>query len=76
MVDWVGVLFGSFVALSGVLSAINHPIVDGFNRWSKSVGTDRRPSQIEMSHTSVLVGRAVGILLVLVGAVIVSTALR
>lgn len=39
MTDWFGVLFGLFVALAGMLSVVNHPVVDGFNRWTKSMGT-------------------------------------
>ncbi|WP_247730018.1 hypothetical protein [Halovivax limisalsi] len=62
--------FGAILVIGGSLSAVDHPVIDWFNRWVKSVGTNQRPSEIEMSRPSVLVGRVVGTPLVVGGAVI------
>ncbi|WP_227260004.1 hypothetical protein [Salarchaeum japonicum] len=73
MVDWVAVVFGFALAMVGALSAINHPSIDLLNRWLKSMGTTQRPSQIEMSETSVAIGRIIGPLLVVFGIAIIGT---
>jgi len=68
-------IFGIFLIIGGVLTTINHPVVDWFNRWVKSVGTTSHPSDIEMSTYSIELGRIVGALVALFGLFLVITAI-
>jgi hypothetical protein len=70
MVEIASVVFGGFLILGGTLTAINHPIIDGINRWLKALGTTQRPSDFEMSKTSVMTGRILGITVAVIGMVI------
>ncbi|WP_435114872.1 hypothetical protein [Halolamina sp. C58] len=65
------VLFGVFLAVGGVLLAIDHPAIDWLNRWLKSAGTTQQPSEIEMDDNARLVGFVVGSLTVVVGLLLV-----
>lgn len=73
MVEFKPIVFGGFLILGGVLSVINHPIINEINRWLKSTGTTQRPSDFEMSETSVLTGRILGTVVAVAGVVIVIT---
>jgi len=75
MVEVEQAVFGVFLILGGALTAINHPVIDWFNRWVKSVGTTQRLSDIEMSTLSIGLGRIVGTLVVLFGLLLVITAI-
>lgn len=55
------VLLGVFFALAGGLAAVDHPVVDWFNRTVKAAGTTHRASEVEMSAVAVAVGRIVGL---------------
>jgi len=70
MAEIAPILFGAFLLLGGTLSAINHPIIDSINRGLKSMGTTQRASDIQMSQTSVLIGRLLGSAVALVGLLI------
>ena len=75
MVEVGQAVFGVFIILGGVLTAVNHPVIDWFNRWVKSVGTTQRPSDIEMSELSIGLGRILGTLVALFGLILVVTAI-
>lgn len=65
------ILFGVFLTLSGVLLAVDHPVVDWLNRYLTSAGTTQGPSDIEMDDNARLVGFVVGSLTVIVGLLLV-----
>jgi hypothetical protein len=76
MIEGGQAVFGVFLFLGGVLTAINHPVIDSFNRWVKSVGATQRSSDIEMSELSIWTGRITGTLVALFGLFLVVTAIR
>ena len=71
MVEFGQLAFGVFLILGGALVAIDHPIVDWFNRWMKSWGTTQRPEEIEMNENAAFVGFLVGSFTVIVGLIAV-----
>lgn len=71
MVEFGQLAFGVFLILGGALVAIDHPIVDCFNRWMKSWGTTQRPEEIEMSDNAARVGFLTGRFTVIVGLIAV-----
>jgi hypothetical protein len=68
-------LLGIFLVILGGPNAINHPIVNKFNRFWKAGGTTQRPSDIEMSEFSIMVGRVVGFLMVIGGLIVIGIAI-
>lgn len=67
MVDLLRVGIGLAIVAMGALAVVNHPLVDKFNRVTKSMGTKQRAADIEMSEGSVMLGRAAGVLIMLYG---------
>jgi hypothetical protein len=65
------VLLGVFFALAGGLAAVDHPVVDWFNRSVKAAGTTRRASEVEMSTVAVAVGRIIGLAMMVFGMALV-----
>ncbi|WP_284013071.1 hypothetical protein [Halobaculum litoreum] len=67
MVDALRIVAGAILVVGGGLAVVNHPLVDRFNRIVKSMGTKQTPDDIEMSETSILIGRLGGAVIVLYG---------
>jgi hypothetical protein len=74
MVALGDVLLGILLAAAGGLVAVDHPVVDWFNRTVKAAGTTRRASEIEMSMVAVAVGRVVGLPMMVFGVALVVSA--
>ncbi|MFW5911236.1 MAG: hypothetical protein ACOCSD_06465 [Halolamina sp.] len=75
MVESGQLAFGVFMAIAGVLLAIDHPAIDWLNRWLKSTGTTQQPEEIETDETSAVVGFLVGSGSVVVGLLLVAEAI-
>lgn len=67
MVDILRVGGGLVIVAMGALAVVNHPFVDKFNRVTKSIGTKQSAADIEMSESSIMLGRAAGLLIILYG---------
>ncbi|WP_324665449.1 hypothetical protein [Haloarcula sediminis] len=67
MADFFRVGLGLAIAAMGALAAVNHPLVDKFKRVQKAMGTKQSAADIEMSEESIMLGRAAGLLTILVG---------
>ncbi|ELZ10367.1 hypothetical protein C480_01465 [Natrialba aegyptia DSM 13077] len=65
------VLSGVLLILIGIPLIINHPLIDLFNRWTKSIGTTQSPVDIQMSEVSVLIGRVGGTAIAACGVILV-----
>ncbi|MEE6211340.1 hypothetical protein U3A55_14430 [Salarchaeum sp. III] len=74
MGDVFGLVAGSLVIVFGVLSLLNHPVIDVLNRWMKSWGTTQRTRNVELNDLSVAITRIVGFVLVVLGVGILGDA--